>query len=554
VLLFLLALVIGSSADYFTEGLLPWGCGGGLRVRQSWNTLSEDDRMLYAKVVYKMKMLKGKWKNAYGQPDTPLYDHFVDIHHTSTNSACWHGTSWFLPAHKLFLWMFESAYIYTAYFYRDELGITQDKACSLSLPYWDWTLDYDDNSNDDYCPVTDSPIFDSAALGSTKVSDVDKTVVDGVFASDNTEGGGWVLCTPTSSDDMRPTSSKSPNYNRKLKRRLRCDKSYNLNVGPNTVMNAITGNPNYKNFTGWMEPTPHGMPHMFVGYSMIFAASPDDPIFWLHHCNIDRLYALWIDCNGYENVPASQLDKNQYEAVNPVIQSTDKISTNPLTGTPYDVGLDQQIPFSWNKQGVDSDIFVCGAWPTPRQLWAYGNSQEKGYLGMIYRYGEDQLVRAFSKSCPDQTFTLVDAGYVPTKKRDERLHPRMHNLVDTYEAKLSEGKSHRTVLFEMAMSECQSAPKIDFDEAWMSWIEMSNHPIEAFDSLCDSPSQRYKDNMKNRDSQGVSLFTGAVPLWVILVASLCSGLVLIAIITVIIISVRRRKTVVVEDDYIEMNS
>jgi hypothetical protein len=323
-------------------------------------------------------------------------------------------------------------------------------------------------------------------------------------------------------------------------------------------MNAITGYPNYANFTGWVEPTPHGLPHMFVGYSMAFAASPDDPIFWLHHCNIDRLYLLWADCNGYDKIDDSQLDKPQYEALNPVSPGA-KVATNPITGAPYAVGLDDQIPFTWKEFG-DSVIFPQDEWPTARQLWSCGNVQKKGHRGIIYQYGPDQLVRSFGASCRDQDWTWVDAGYnskTKKQKRDKMLHPRMHNLVDTYEAKLSEGKSHRTVLFEMAMSECESAPKIDFDEVWISWIEMSNHPIEAYDSLCDSPSSRYKNMMKNGDTKEASLDIseqGAVPLWVILVASLCSGLVLIAIITVIIISVRRRKTVVVEDDYIEMNT
>lgn len=45
---------------------------------------------------------------------------------------------------------------------------------------------------------------------------------------------------------------------------------------------------------GPLEMTPHNFVHRWVGGNMTTAASPLDPIFWLHHCNVDRLYAVWI--------------------------------------------------------------------------------------------------------------------------------------------------------------------------------------------------------------------------------------------------------------------
>ncbi|MGG0811571.1 tyrosinase family protein [Paenibacillus alvei] len=37
----------------------------------------------------------------------------------------------------------------------------------------------------------------------------------------------------------------------------------------------------------------HNGPHNWVGGAMAGAGSPEDPIFWLHHSNIDRLWAIW---------------------------------------------------------------------------------------------------------------------------------------------------------------------------------------------------------------------------------------------------------------------
>jgi tyrosinase len=57
---------------------------------------------------------------------------------------------------------------------------------------------------------------------------------------------------------------------------------------------------------GVLEGTPHGSVHGGVGgnggwMSNILAAAKD-PIFWLHHCNIDRLWAQWMsEGHGREN-------------------------------------------------------------------------------------------------------------------------------------------------------------------------------------------------------------------------------------------------------------
>ncbi len=42
----------------------------------------------------------------------------------------------------------------------------------------------------------------------------------------------------------------------------------------------------------------HNLVHRYVGGDMALAASPNDPVFWLHHCNIDRLWSLWEQTTG----------------------------------------------------------------------------------------------------------------------------------------------------------------------------------------------------------------------------------------------------------------
>lgn len=49
---------------------------------------------------------------------------------------------------------------------------------------------------------------------------------------------------------------------------------------------------------GAMELDPHNILHVMVGSIGGFMSDPDyaalDPLFWLHHCNIDRLWAAWL--------------------------------------------------------------------------------------------------------------------------------------------------------------------------------------------------------------------------------------------------------------------
>jgi len=54
-------------------------------------------------------------------------------------------------------------------------------------------------------------------------------------------------------------------------------------------------------YAGAVELTPHNNIHDRVGGTHGYMADPDyaalDPIFWLHHSNIDRLWEVWLDCD-----------------------------------------------------------------------------------------------------------------------------------------------------------------------------------------------------------------------------------------------------------------
>lgn len=60
---------------------------------------------------------------------------------------------------------------------------------------------------------------------------------------------------------------------------------------------------------GVLEIVPHGQVHNQVGQFMAaFDTAPLDPIFWLHHANIDRLWTRWIAAGGQNPTDTAWLD------------------------------------------------------------------------------------------------------------------------------------------------------------------------------------------------------------------------------------------------------
>lgn len=57
---------------------------------------------------------------------------------------------------------------------------------------------------------------------------------------------------------------------------------------------------------GELEATPHGLVHVDIGGLMADPATAAlDPIFWVHHANIDRLWEVWRQRSGHNNPTAS---------------------------------------------------------------------------------------------------------------------------------------------------------------------------------------------------------------------------------------------------------
>lgn len=205
-----------------------------VRARKDANTLStaERDRFLAA-----LATLNGA--------GTGRYNDFRDMHVGGPPDREAHGGPGFLPWHRAYLLDFE----------RELQAIDPE----VTLPYWRF---------DRAAPK----VFTRAFMG------VSNALNQVQFAAGNPLTG-WV-------------ASGTPGIDR------------GPGVGPTTIPSllnekqtlALGGktNPNYGNFRV-MQTDPHGSAHMSHGAGWITSrfTAPRDPIFFLLHCNVDRLWAKW---------------------------------------------------------------------------------------------------------------------------------------------------------------------------------------------------------------------------------------------------------------------
>jgi hypothetical protein len=79
-----------------------------------------------------------------------------------------------------------------------------------------------------------------------------------------------------------------------------------LSASTVNLASIIPGPVGFYPFSSSINGTPHGAVHVSVGGDMgAFETAGIDPIFWLHHCNIDRLWNKWLSGGGGRSNPAA---------------------------------------------------------------------------------------------------------------------------------------------------------------------------------------------------------------------------------------------------------
>jgi tyrosinase len=175
-------------------------------------------------------------------------------------AECQHSSSFFLPWHRMYILNFERIVAQ----HIANLGGPADWA----LPYWNYTIS--DSSTLALPPAFRNPTDPSGAPNPLFVP----------LRNPQANTGGQVL----GSRDVDVTC---------------------LSASGTTSPGGFFGGAPPAHFgfvAGALELTPHNAVHRQVGATPGgWMADPDlaalDPIFWLHHSNIDRLWEVWLDCD-----------------------------------------------------------------------------------------------------------------------------------------------------------------------------------------------------------------------------------------------------------------
>jgi tyrosinase len=161
---------------------------------------------------------------------------------------CPHGNWFFLPWHRAYLVAFE------------RLCRQLSGNPSFALPYWDWT------ANPQLPAQFASPTFNNlpnALFNGTRSSQT-VTIPANVAGSQR-------MATILSETTFEIFASSRPS-------------------GQNNTSSSWQRAGGLK---GPFESGPHDQVHVRISGDMVTFMSPLDPIFWLHHCNIDRIWDQW---------------------------------------------------------------------------------------------------------------------------------------------------------------------------------------------------------------------------------------------------------------------
>ncbi len=108
---------------------------------------------------------------------------------------------------------------------------------------------------------------------------------------------------------------------------------------------------------GWLAPSQmHNAVHRWVNGSMQPGTSPNDPVFFFHHCNIDRLWAVWQQKNP---TAAQYLPDNTTPTANGLTRLNDKMGTFGRTASDRYFGIDTMPSDVLNSKSIiwyESDL------------------------------------------------------------------------------------------------------------------------------------------------------------------------------------------------------
>jgi tyrosinase len=313
------------------------------RLRKNVKDLSATEKQNYVDAILKLKQTVSPYN-----PALNYYDQFVSWHRETfacTNGAAHMGPA-FLPWHREFLLQFEQALN----------SVSPGK--NITIPYWDWT---DASST--------AAVFTDDFMGKGGDSVNTYAVMSGPFRK-----GQWTL-------DISDPIEIAPIQYTWITRGIgtypkgglptTADINYMLarptyDVAPWSYRSDT--NQSFRNFlegwrgcydtndctAGWMTPNRcktdtiwasrmHNIVHLWVGGvwqdsvggTMTLNTSPNDPVFFIHHANIDRMWAAWEERHpgSYQPQSGGPQGHNLHDDMWPWTLYTMKISPDSMLTT-----------------------------------------------------------------------------------------------------------------------------------------------------------------------------------------------------------------------------
>jgi tyrosinase len=242
-------------------------------VRRNVWTLPSGDTTIadYAKAVAIMKS-----RNASDPTSWTYQAAMHGTHATQTKplwNGCQHGSWWFLPWHRMFLYYFERIV---------RAAVVQAGGNpNWTLPYWNYGVGGQQ--------ATIPTAFRNPTTGGQP---------NPLYVQQRAPGinSGMALPSAVTTDQFALSRPQYP--------------------GVPQFGGGVASAQQFAGQYGQVEQTPHNDVHGVVGGQSGWMNDPDqaaqDPIFWLHHSNIDRIWSEWLNTGGHKNPQTSNWLNQQF--------------------------------------------------------------------------------------------------------------------------------------------------------------------------------------------------------------------------------------------------
>lgn len=212
-----------------------------------------------------LKDLRAAYAGQQAISDNRGYQYLAGLHGVP-GFWCWHhqGNARTAKHRQLFLpW-------HRAYLYHFEMGL-RDRVGTTTLPWWDWTL-----------PRSRQPLGLPDAYAVAKVGGAANPLAS------------FKVNLPQTNPPVVGTTTRQPGDPNELPTQTDVDDA--LSRG-DWIDFGMALEQLHDNVHGWVG-----------GYMGQVPVAAFDPVFWAHHCMIDRIWWLWQVKNGNANIPANLLD------------------------------------------------------------------------------------------------------------------------------------------------------------------------------------------------------------------------------------------------------